>query len=205
MNKFKVLPNPGTINLYDPSFYTKYSSDDNLMNISRKNQIKYYLFCYGSNSLNQLKKRLNKKTLKSDKAHLPNHARIFSGHSNKWNGGTASIMYANENYYVKGSIVELNEYDLNRLDRFEGAHKSSNPYSKLNNIYRRKYVNVINSNGKEIQSIVYIKNNHNWISYPSEEYLKAIKENMGDYWPELDDDRKLFIYDNNLMLKGFFN
>ena len=130
--------------------------------------------------------------------------RIFSGHSNKWNGGTASIMSANESYFVKGLIVELNEYDLDKLDRFEGAHKGPNPYSKLNNIYRRKYINVKDSNGNEIQSIVYIKNNHNWISYPSDEYLNAIKENMGDYWPELDDDRKLFIYDNNLMLRGFF-
>ena len=204
MNKFKVSPNPETIKLYDPFFFTKYSSDDNLMNISIKNQIKYYLFCYGSNSLNQLKKRLNKKTLKSDKAYLPNHVRIFSGHSNKWSGGTASIMDTNENYYVKGSIVELNEHDLSKLDRYEGAHKYPNPFSKTDNIYRRKYVNIIDSSGKEKQSITYIKNNHNWISYPSDDYLKAVKENIQEYWPELDDSNKLFIYDNNLILKGFY-
>ena len=204
MNKFKVSPNPGTNQLYDPFFFTKYSSDDNLMNISIKNQIKYYLFCYGSNSLNQLKKRLNKKILKSEKAYLPNYLRIFSGHSNKWNGGTASIIDVNENYYVKGSIVELNDFDLNKLDKFEGANKDPNPYSRVNNIYRRKYVNVIDSNGNKIQSITYIKNNHNWMSYPSEEYLRAVKENIQEYWPELDDSNKLFIYNNNLMLKGFF-
>ena len=130
--------------------------------------------------------------------------RIFSGHSNKWNGGTASIIDVNENYYVKGSIVELNDFDLNKLDKFEGANKDPNPYSRVNNIYRRKYVNVIDSNGNKIQSITYIKNNHNWMSYPSEEYLRAVKENIQEYWPELDDSNKLFIYNNNLMLKGFF-
>ena len=36
MNKFKVYANSAKIMLYEPSFYTKYSSDDNLMNISRK-------------------------------------------------------------------------------------------------------------------------------------------------------------------------
>lgn len=204
MNKFKVPSNSGINRLYDLSFFTKYSSDDNLINNYTKNQVSHYLFCYGSNSLNQLKKRLNKKTLKSEKAYLPNYLRIFSGHSNKWNGGTASIIDANENYYVKGSIVELNDFDLNRLDKFEGANKDPNPYSRINNIYRRKYVNVIDSNGNKIQSITYIKNNHNWMSYPSEEYLRAVKENIQEYWPELDDSNKLFIYNNNLMLKGFF-
>ncbi len=204
MNQFKVPPNSRINRLYDSSFFTKYSSDDNLINNYTQNQVSYYLFCYGSNSLNQLKKRLNKKILKSEKAYLPNYLRIFSGHSNKWNGGTASIIDANENYYVKGSIVELNDFDLNRLDKFEGANKDPNPYSRVNNIYRRKYVNVIDSNGNKIQSITYIKNNHNWMSYPSEEYLRAVKENIQEYWPELDDSNKLFIYNNNLMLKGFF-
>ena len=204
MNQFKVPPNSRINRLYDSSFFTKYSSDDNLINNYTQNQVSYYLFCYGSNSLNQLKKRLNKKILKSEKAYLPNYLRIFSGHSNKWNGGTASIIDANENYYVKGSIVELNDFDLNRLDKFEGANKDPNPYSRVNNIYRRKYVNVIDSNGNKIQSITYIKNNHNWMSYPSEEYLRAVKENIQEYWPELDDSNKLIIYNNNLMLKGFF-
>lgn len=204
MNQFKVPSNSRINRLYDSSFFTKYSSDDNLINNYTQNQVSYYLFCYGSNSLNQLKKRLNKKILKSEKAYLPNYLRIFSGHSNKWNGSTASIIDANENYYVKGSIVELNDFDLNKLDKFEGANKDPNPYSRVNNIYRRKYVNVIDSNGNKIQSITYIKNNHNWISYPSEEYLRAVKENIQEYWPELDDSNKLFIYNNNLMLKGFF-
>ena len=204
MNQFKVPSNSRINRLYDSSFFTKYSSDDNLINNYTQNQVSYYLFCYGSNSLNQLKKRLNKKILKSEKAYLPNYLRIFSGHSNKWNGGTASIIDVNENYYVKGSIVELNDFDLNKLDKFEGANKDPNPYSRVNNIYRRKYVNVIDSNGNKIQSITYIKNNHNWMSYPSEEYLRAVKENIQEYWPELDDSNKLFIYNNNLMLKGFF-
>lgn len=203
MNKFKVSKNTAFDRLYDPSFFIKYSSDDNLI-INESTDFGYYLFCYGSNSVNQLKKRLNKKNLDVKKAYLPNYVRIFSGHSNKWNGATSSIMEISEDYYVKGTLVFLKEEEFKKLDKFEGAHKNPNPFSKIDNIYRRKYVTVKDSNDNEIPCLTYIKNNHNWISYPSEEYLKAICNNMSEYWTELDDSNKLNIYDNKLMLRGTY-
>ena len=204
MNKFKISDTVGFSKLYDSSNLLKYASDDNLINLKGYNEMGHYLFCYGSNSLSQLKKRLNKKDLEVKKAYLPNYARIFSGHSNKWNGGTASIIKAPDHFMVKGTLIYLFENDLKKLDKFEGAHKNPNPFSKIDNIYRREYITVRNSDNQNIPCITYIKNNHNWMSYPSNEYLDAVKINMGKYWEELDDSKQLYIYDKNLLLKGIY-
>jgi len=204
MNKFKVSKNSAFQQLYDISVLNQYSSDDNLIKSGTSNEIGHYLFCYGSNSLSQLKKRLNNKDLEGKKAYLPGYARIFAGHSNKWNGGTASIIESYDNQYVKGCIVYLKESEYKKLDKFEGAHKNENPFSKIDNIYRRKYITVKDINDQSIPCICYIKNNHNWISYPSDEYLNAIKKNLGDFWPELDVSNQIYIYDSKLLLKGIY-
>lgn len=204
MNKFKISQNTAFERLYDASFFVKFSSDDNLINMNKTSEIGNYLFCYGSNSINQLKKRLNLKQIDVKKAYLPDYVRIFSGHSNKWNGGTASIIPNKENHYVKGTIVFLKESEFKKLDKFEGAHKNLNPFSKKDNVYRRNYITVKDSNDNDIYCVTYIKNNHSWMSYPSDEYLEAIKTNMKKYWPELDASNQLFVYDNNLLLKGTY-
>jgi hypothetical protein len=191
----------GTI-LYEPSKLLSYSSDTDLINNNIHFNEKIALFCYGSNSISQLKERLKKDNIIVKKAHLPRHTRIFAGHSNKWNGGVASIMPSYDNYQVKGSIIYVYENDLKKIDKFEGAHKNENPFSRNNNIYRRKYIDVLDENNNKIQAITYIKNNHNWVSYPSNEYLKAVKNNVQEFWDELDENEELFIYDNNLTLKG---
>ena len=202
MSKFKISQTTVFERLYDSSFFVKYSSDDNLINMNKTSEVGNYLFCYGSNSENQLKKRLNLKELNVKKAYLPNYVRIFAGQSKKWNGGTASIIPTEEDYYVKGIIVYLKEDDLKKLDKFEGAHKNLNPFSKKDNVYRRNYVTVKDSNDNDIRCLTYIKNNHSWMAYPSNEYLEAIKNNMKKYWPELDATNQLYIYDSNLLLKG---
>jgi hypothetical protein len=204
MNNFKVSETTAFTKLYDSSNLLKYASDDNLINVKESNEFGHYLFCYGSNSLIQLKKRLNKKNFEVTKAYLPNYVRIFSGHSNKWNGGTASIIKASDNFIVKGTLIYLYESDLKKLDKFEGAHKNINPFSNKDNIYRRSYIKVKNSENQDISCITYIKNNHNWMYYPSDEYLEAIKINMSKYWEELDDSKQLYIYDKNLLLKGVY-
>ena len=204
MNKFKVSSNSAFQRLYDPILLNKYSSDDNLMKIDSSGEMGYYLFCYGSNSTNQLKKRLNKKNIESQKAYLPNYTRIFAGHSAKWNGGVASIISTNDNHCVKGSLIFLKESELKKLDKYEGANKNENPFSKIDNIYRRTYVNVKDKNNDNITSIVYIKNNNTWKSYPSEEYLAAVKNHLKEYWDELDVDNQLNVYNNDLILKGIY-
>lgn len=205
MNKFKISPNSAFIPLYDVRSLI-YSSDDNLLFNNRPypTDIGHYLFWYGSNSLSQLKKRVENNNLTNKKAYLPGYIRIFAGYSKKWNGGTASILESSIDHYVKGSLVYLKESELKKLDKFEGANKNSNPFSKKDNIYRRCYVDVKDEKNNNIHCLVYIRNNHNWIEYPSNSYLEALKKNMKTYWNELDTSNQINIYDKDLELKGTF-
>ena len=180
----------------------KYSSDTDLINKNNQYNNGQYLFCYGSNSLSQLKQRLKKENLIVKKAYLPNYVRIFAGNSTKWNGGVASIIQANSYHQVKGCVVYVHDSDLFKLDKYEGAHKDDSPFSRTNNIYRRKYIKIFDENHNEISAITYIKNNQNWLYYPSTEYLQAVKKNVQEFWEELDEFGELLIYDNQLMLKG---
>lgn len=205
MNKFKISPNSAFVPLYDFSSL-RFSSDDNLLfnNNPYHTDIGHYLFCYGSNSLSQIKKRVENNNLTNKKAYLPGYVRIFAGYSKKWNGGTASILKSSIDHHVKGSLVYLKESELKKLDKYEGANKSSNPFSKEDNIYRRCYVNVKDDKNNNIHCLVYIRNNHDWIEYPSNDYLEALKKNMKTYWNELDTSNQIHIYDKDLELKGTF-
>ena len=203
INHFNLNRNVESSNImFEPATLLKYSSDTDLINNNIQNNYGHYLFCYGSNSISQLKERLKKDNLIVKKAYLTNHLRIFAGNSTRWKGGVASIIPAHENNIVKGSMVYLYESDLIKLDKYEGAHKDESPFSRINNIYRRKYIKIFDEKNNEISAITYVKNNQNWLHYPSSEYLDALKKNIGEFWEDLDELGKLLIYDNQLMLKG---
>jgi len=206
MNKFKLSSTKDVIELYDSSILNKYASDDML--ISKNNyEHKCYLFCYGSNSLQQIKKRVNNNKLISQKAYLPNYSLIFAGKSNKWNGGVASIIKIGTNDMVKGSIVYLTESEFVKLDKFEGSTKNKNPFSKMDNLYRRQYIIVKDKDNNDIQSIAYIKNNQKWMEYPSNEYLEAIKSNLIQHWDEYNISsmsNKITIIDSEMEIKGIY-
>jgi len=186
MNKFKIslTKDECVKDAYDSSILNKYASDDMLISLHNNYEHKCYLFCYGSNSLQQIKKRVNNNTLISQKAYLPNYSLIFAGRSNKWNGGVASIINSDTDDIVKGSIVYLKESEFVKLDKFEGSTKNKNPFSKIDNLYRRQYIIVKDKDNNDIQCIAYIKNNQKWMEYPSNEYLEAIKSNLIQHWEE---------------------
>ena len=150
---------------------------------------------------------MNNNTLISQKAYLPNHSLIFAGKSNKWNGGVASIINIDTDDIVKGSIVYLKESEFVKLDKFEGAIKNKNPFSKIDNLYRRQYIIVKDKDNNDIQCIAYIKNNHKWIEYPSKEYLEAIKSNLIQHWDEYNISQmsnKLTIIDHEMEIRGVY-
>lgn len=198
MQTFKIHPNSAFTPLHNGVTLMSYSSDDMLNINNHPIDTGYYLFSYGSNSLNQLKKRVKNNNIMGQKAYIKGYTRIFAGKSNKWNGGVASIMKSNINDILKGSLVYLSDNELKKLDIFEGANKNENPFSKIDNFYRREYITAFDSENNKINCIVYIKNNHNWVMYPSNEYLEAVKKNIMEYWDELNE---LYIYDHNLFLK----
>jgi|TARA_B110000483_G_scaffold234850_1_gene305523 gamma-glutamylcyclotransferase (GGCT)/AIG2-like uncharacterized protein YtfP len=202
MQTFKIHPNSAFTPLHNGIKLMSYSSDDMLNTTKHPIDTGYYLFSYGSNSLNQLKKRVKNNKLTGEKAYINGYTRIFAGKSNKWNGGVASIVKSNIDDTVKGSLVYLSDNELKRLDIFEGANKNENPFSKIDNFYRREYITVFDSENNKINCIVYIKNNHNWVMYPSNEYLEAVKKNIIEYWGELNE---LYIYDHNLYLRGKYS
>ena len=142
----------------------------------------YNVFCYGSNSVHQLRERVGNQLLEAKKAFLPGYIRIFAGKSKKWKGGVASLQKAPFPTITKGSIVLLTEDELSKLDMFEGACKDATPFDRINNIYRRQFVFVIDNDYHLIECIVYIKNNKKWMTPPSQEYIIAIQKNIHLFW-----------------------
>jgi len=139
-----------------------------------------YLFCYGSNSINQIKERLN---IVSDieyyPSHINNYSRIFCGFSKKWNGGVASIHPSLFNK-VYGITVKLNEKQLEILDNFEKG-------------YSKNIIKVYFENDKKYHdTYVYIKNNIIFNALPSLKYLDSINEMLNDRNPK-SSNRKIMI------------
>jgi cation transport regulator ChaC len=126
----------------------------------------YPVFSYGSNSIFQLRGRVNNSSLLSYPGYVDGYKRIFCNYSKKWKGGVASII---KKRYIRtyGIIVYLNEEELKILDGYEQN------YSKID-----IECTILNNNKEDlqkIQCIAYQSNSHEWINYPSQQYLVAIK------------------------------
>lgn len=128
-----------------------------------------YVFSYGSNNKKQLEKRLNKKIKQNPTpAYIENYTRIFCYYSSKWKGSVASIHYE-KNAITFGSMINLTERELKILDTYETN-------------YKRKILNVYDNNFNPYKAFVYICNDTNFVSYPSNEYLNAIYKNINETW-----------------------
>lgn len=150
-----------------------------------------YLFSYGSNSTEQLKKRICiKRDLLLKSGYIKNYIRIFSGKSQKWNGGIATI-YPCLGEKVYGIIVDLSKEELNILNFFEKG-------------YHLEKINVI-INNNEKECYVYIKNNNLFIDMPSEEYMLAINKMLNER--KYKSNRKISIkglVDNKIVTLGYW-
>ena len=147
------------------------------------NKIPY--FSYGSNHIEQLKKRVKNKNIIAYKAYLNNYIQIFCGYSKKWNGSVASLVYI-PNEIVKGLIVYLSSEELQELDKYEGI-KDKDPYNTdySKNIYSRKNIKVyvfFENKFEEIDAITYIRNDNSINHPPSIEYIDACYENLKYFW-----------------------
>jgi hypothetical protein len=133
------------------------------------NKIK--LFSYGSNSLSQLKGRLQNYDLISYPAYVNGYKRIFCGYSNNWNGGVASLI---KKRFIKtyGIIVYLDKDELSKLDLFEINYTKEEIISNV--MFDNIYI--------ECKCFTYIANNNNWISLPSIQYLIAIKIMLEEHY-----------------------
>lgn len=124
--------------------------------------MKYY-FAYGSNlSEEQMKKRCPDSKL-IGKAVLKGYKLDFTIFSSRWNGGAADIVQ-DANNEVWGLIYELNDEDIDKLDKCEGHPK----------FYRRITKKVINESKEEIEVQIYEVVNKKSFIKPSEEYFSII-------------------------------
>ena len=132
---------------------------------------KKWVFCYGSNGLKQLRRRVKHKgPWESRPAMLPNYALIFSTSTKGWNGAVASI-WPDDKSKVYGVIVKMNAAEIALLDQYEGTH--------LEDWYIQDTVHPVDAlTGEKYTAMAYVNQDIEFIEPPSIAYLKAIEENL---------------------------
>ena len=133
-------------------------------------QTKIKLFCYGSNSIQQLKERLDKTHIKYEKGYIQDHVRIFYGTSHKWNNGGIASIFPCISKKIFGIIVYITEEDIKKLNNYEKGYHLETKKA----ILQKKLKNT------EINVITYVKNNHHFCFMPSIKYLFAINQMLND-------------------------
>jgi hypothetical protein len=123
------------------------------------------LFSYGSNGVHQLHERTGASS-SIQRGYLDNHVRIFAGYNKKWKGGVASIKYK-EGEKLYGYITTLTPEQLEALMSFEKGYSL---------VY--KMVNV--SDRKRKKCCIFVKDNEEFVSMPSIDYLRAIRTMLND-------------------------
>lgn len=129
-----------------------------------------WLFCYGSNHVEQLLERIEKTSVTTVGAWLPGYRRVFRGWSDRWGGGVASLK-KDDDGVVYGYIAKVTNDDLDVLDRYEGVASGK---------YKRKTISVETNDGsKKAIAYVSMSTEHN---SPSLKYLKACAKTVGEFW-----------------------
>jgi cation transport regulator ChaC len=89
---------------------------------------------------------------------------VYDGCSRKWCGAAANIV-KKEGSEVWGCLYEIDESDLEKLDRYEGVKQC---------IYCKKEVIVIDNKGERHNAIVYIRPKPEKQGNPSDEYRNTV-------------------------------
>lgn len=126
-----------------------------------------FLFCYGSNNIDQLKERLGHE-IKAFPAFISGYRRAFRGYSERWQGGVATLIKKEGHTY--GLAIKVNDHDIKKLDKYEGYPT----------YYTRKNLKV-NVDGKIETCVVYLSNSKEQ-NDPSKAYLKAIYKTVSTFW-----------------------
>jgi len=133
---------------------------------------KFAVFSYGSNSINQLRARVDNLTLQSYPGYINDYKRIFCNYSKKWDGGIATVV-PKKNNKTYGIIVYLTQSELEKLDSYEINYKKELLECIVMGEKKEKEEKII--------CIVYISNNNTWVQPPSQQYLTAIKVMLEEF------------------------
>ncbi|MFC1925625.1 gamma-glutamylcyclotransferase family protein [Chloroflexota bacterium] len=129
-----------------------------------------YYFAYASN-LNR--KQMSERCPDSKplfRATLPHYKLIFTGHSRKWRGATASIKPFQDSK-VNGAVYEISPACLRSLDKHEGY---PDVYSRIN-------IRVKTGDDEWVEAVAYIGREQSERGQPSREYLAVIQQGYKDW------------------------
>jgi hypothetical protein len=140
------------------------------------------LFCYGSNSIKQIKERINESDIQFQKAYLDNHVRIFAGKSIKWDGGGVASVYPLDGKKVYGIAVTLNDDQLQKINKFEKG------YSLIQK-------NIVIKN-KVVNAFLFVKDNIEFSKLPSDSYMNAINNMLND---------RVFNHNRTILVRAVIN
>jgi hypothetical protein len=138
-----------------------------------------YLFSFGSNHPDQLAERMevSKSSLMIYPAYAPGWKRAFRGFSNRWNGGTATLI-KKPGAKTYGFVVKVSEGALDKLDVYEGVSQG---------VYSRKIITVdmLNEkdNWKSVKAVAYLSSRKDF-NAPSKKYLEAIVKTIMAGWSD---------------------
>mmetsp|Transcript_2003 Transcript_2003/g.3154 ORF Transcript_2003/g.3154 Transcript_2003/m.3154 type:complete len:282 (+) Transcript_2003:85-930(+) len=121
------------------------------------------VFSHGSNSIAQLRARVENPNLVAMPAKVDHWERIFCVRAVAW-GGAAASLYPQKEAKTFGAVVSLSDEELRKLDAFEGGYKKEEMGISI----------WENGNWVEDKAIAYIAKNPSWSTHPSETYLTAI-------------------------------
>ena len=120
-------------------------------------------FAYGSNMERFQLKRLCPKAKFVAAAVLPDHELTFSGNSQMWGGGIATLR-EKPGHQVEGVAWEISEVERKALDGYEG----------FPDLYLRKEIQLRTSSGKVIAAFAYIMGDPGRETPPSKRYKQLL-------------------------------
>jgi Gamma-glutamyl cyclotransferase, AIG2-like len=137
------------------------------------------VFSYGSNSLAQLRVRVDNPSLTASAATLPGYARVFCLSSPSWGrGGVASLAPA-EGAAARGSVVALSPAELARLDAFEGGYRQERLMADV----RGAATPVVAYIAGPSRASVADPWTRAMTAEPTEMYLAAVRIHLRENWP----------------------
>jgi hypothetical protein len=138
-------------------------------------QMKSLLFSYGSNSIAQLKARIENPTIVAVPARAFEWQRIFCLRANPGWGGAAASLVRDGHSFTFGSVVSVTNEELSKLDEFEcGYHKEELSVSIR-----------VGDDWQSAVAVAYIADHPLWTGYPSESYLTAIHVHLREQFSEV--------------------
>jgi gamma-glutamylcyclotransferase len=132
------------------------------------------IFSYGSNNIGRLRENYGRIVNDAVAAYLPQYMRVFGGHSPSWEGAVASV-FPSKGARCYGAVVFLTDKQLVELDAYEGLGYPG--------WYTREVLSVVVSNKHGEHTIpcyCYIKEDVDFVEWPSVPYMKTIRTLLED-------------------------